>query len=48
MTEWIVFGWAFVALLLCARTAVTSGDAHWTPEQMAVRAIELWIEGYGE
>ena len=34
--------------LLCARTAVTSGDAHWTPEQMAVRAIELWIEGFGK
>lgn len=33
--------------LLCAREAVTSGDAHWTPEQMAVRAIELWESGYG-
>lgn len=34
--------------LLCARTAVTSGDAHWTPEQMAIRAIELWEQGYGQ
>lgn len=42
--------------LLCAREALRQGNegalrdgnGNWTPEQEIVRAIELWIEGYGE
>jgi hypothetical protein len=35
--------------LLCAREAERSFDGRYrTAEMIAIRAIELWIEGYGE
>jgi hypothetical protein len=34
--------------LLCAREAVLTAGDGWTRADVAIRAIELWIEGYGE